>query len=704
VVSKEMQIFREGSLPKEKSVLIFSPHPDDTSISCGGIASLLSLHNRVVSVVMTTGHRAKSEGLNRAERIARREKESIAEGKILGAETVFLKLPLYDAGTLQEEDRKTLLDLLERYRPDWIFLPDLKDPHPTHHLCTQLILQSAEAYTQVRKTTLQLWHYESPWSLFNQEDYNVIVSLPPATFEKKLKAILAHASQNQRTRYDVIASSLAKMRAAIVGEQSLAGYGESSVQLDAHVELFSTRMVGTRAKLVESLSGIRGIVREGLTPEVALDYGYTYGNWLKRKLDVNPKVVVGMDTRRSGPLLKKAMIDGLTRAHCHIFDVGVATTPIVQFEVRNRKCEGGVILTASHNEPEWNGFKFLWNDGSALTQGQMQEVITQYNAEYKANERPYADHYIEFLLEWIGEGCVSKIREANFKVVVDPNGGAIIIVLQKLFDQLNIETIGLNMNAGQFAHSIEPTQQSLKEMAPLLQKHKANFGVSWDCDGDRLEIMLPNGKLISGHYILALLVHQVLRESAPGQTVVVNGATSGVVAAVAKKYHAKVIETDVGEANVVRAMKETGAVVGGEGSNGGGIIPPSQCRDGMMTLLKILELMVKKEKSLPELLQSYPKYYTRLANVSIEYEFVSSVQEEILKQLEGSKVQKIGGENSGLKLVWADGTFLWLRTSQTEKNLIRLLVDSLHKERTETIFSQAASWLQKWGNPIHSIE
>ena len=259
------------------------------------------------------------------------------------------------------------------------------------------------------------------------------------------------------------------------------------------------------------------------------------------------------------------------------------------------------MITASHNEPEWNGFKFFWRDGSALNPEQMQAIITSYHETTRPVERPYVDHYIRFLLAWIGPATVERIRRAHFRIVVDPNGGAILVVLKRLFDHLQIEAIGLNMEPGRFAHAVEPTSQALQAMAPIIKEQQAHFGVGWDCDGDRLAIMLPNGELLSGHYILAMVVDQVLRKvtlnstpslassaaacaasitcaksfpvstgdrlpfRAPPQgggdiganTVVINGATSGIVHAVAQQYGATIIETDVGEANVVRTMKES---------------------------------------------------------------------------------------------------------------------------------------------------
>lgn len=691
----DIKVYYPNDLPTGKTILVFSPHPDDTSICAGGITALLSKKNKVFSVVMTTGHRAKIEGSSEEDRIRMREEESSKEGKILGTEVIFLRLKLYESGKIENADLEKIIELLEKYQPELLFLPNMEDPHPTHHLCNQIVHRAVQHYTKVHPITLALWHYESPWSLFNREDFNAVVPIPADIFEKKLSAIRAHASQNDRTSYDVIASSLAQIRAAIVPEQQLAGYGEKPVAVGPYVELFSIIYMGHKVKLVESFSGVRGIFRKGLTTEVAQNYGYAYGSWLKHVLDVNPKVLVGMDTRHSSFVLKNAIVEGLKKAHCHIFDIGVATTPMVQFEIRNRESEGGVMITASHNEPEWNGFKFFWGDGGALMPDQIQQVIENYHAEIQDPERPYVEHYIRFLLDWIGEKTITKIREAKLKIVVDPNGGAIIVVLKKLFDMLQIQTVELNMVEGKFAHPIEPTLNSLKHMGPVIKNSEADFGVTWDCDGDRLEIILPGGELLSGHYILALLVDQVLKKTKGNKTVVVNAATSGVVASVVKRYKAKLIETDVGETNVVTMMKKTKAVVGGEGGSGGGIIPPSRCRDGIMTLLKIMELLVEQKKTLPELLDLYPKYYTRQLNLKIDSSRMEKIQKEMTAYFTQAIPKTFGGTLGGFKLSWDDGTFLWLRMSKTEKDLARFLVDSSQSKQTEKIFQEGLRILQK---------
>ena len=701
MTAQDIQVLHQKDLPQNKTVLVFSPHPDDTAICAGGAVAMLARFNRVFSVVMTTGHRAEIPGLDKQKRIALREKESRKEGGLLGIQTLFLRLSLYDTGRTEKKDGDTLTKLFEQYRPDILILPNLKDPHPTHHSCAHLVMKITQKWLKIHSTSLEIWHYESPWSLFDRDDFNRLVSIPPSVFQKKLEAIQAHSSQNRRTPYDVIAKSLAQIRSAITAEQHLTGFGQNAIQIDPYAELFSVVQMGSGAALVETLSGIRGVFRKGLTPEIAYNYGYAYGCWLKKTLDVNPKVVVGMDTRPSGFILKKEIMAGLNRAHCHIFDIGVGTTPMVQFEVRNRKCHGGIMITASHNEPHWNGFKFFWKDGGAITPEQMQSVIEGYHAETKELETPYVDHYIHFLQEWIGEKTIQKIRKTKLKLVVDPNGGSIIVPLRKLLNLLGIERVELNMEHGIFNHPIEPSKHSLVHMGPIIRKHRADFGVAWDCDGDRIEIIFPNGELLSGHSILALVANQLLRKTGGSKKVVVNAGTSGVISALCKKWGGQILETDVGESNVAGLMKKSGALLGGEGGSGGCILPPSRCRDGLMTLLKILEAMVERKKTITQLLKELPHYYTRQCNLTIDPDKTEQLRTGIIQHFEKATHQIFGGTRGSLKLRWEDGSFLFLRESKTEPNLLRLVVDSPHRKRTDKIFEEATTWLQQWGNPVH---
>ena len=232
------------SVPSGRRVLIVSPHPDDAPISVGGTMAMISGANRVVTAVMTTGHRSFIYGTQRGERIAIREAEVVKESRFLGVEPRFLRLPFYDGNyEVTERDLEIFISLLRELDPDWIFAPHPKDSHPAHIASRAVVMESLRRHLAGTRTIVDLWNYEGPWALFNRGDFNSIVTVPRLAFERKLQAIRAHESQVARTPYDVAAESLARLRSALVPESELAGFGARPPRLDAWIELFEREMV-----------------------------------------------------------------------------------------------------------------------------------------------------------------------------------------------------------------------------------------------------------------------------------------------------------------------------------------------------------------------------------------------------------------------------------------------------------------------------
>jgi glucosamine-6-phosphate deaminase len=227
------------SVPQDRRVLIVSPHPDDAPISLGGTMAMLSPRCRVVTAVMTTGHRSFIYGTQRGERIAIREGEVMKESRILGAEPRFLRLPFYDSNyEVSERDIGALLALVEELDPDWVFMPHVRDSHPAHIASRRIAAETLRRFLARTQKTIEVWNFEGPWALFNRGDFNTIVTVPRLPFEHKLQAIRAHESQVARTPYDVAAESLGRLRAALVPESELAGFGARPPRLDAWLELF----------------------------------------------------------------------------------------------------------------------------------------------------------------------------------------------------------------------------------------------------------------------------------------------------------------------------------------------------------------------------------------------------------------------------------------------------------------------------------
>jgi glucosamine-6-phosphate deaminase len=232
-------IMDSESVPSGRKVLVVSPHPDDAPISLGGTMAMLSAQNRIVTAVMTTGHRSFIYGTQRAERIAIREQEVVAESRVLGVEPRFLRLPFYDNNyEVSEKDLETFCALLKEASPDWLFLPHANDRHPAHQASRRVVLQGLRRCMGASAASLEAWNYEGPWALFNHGEFNTIVSIPGSWFEKKILAIRAHRSQVSRTPYDVAAESLGRLRSSLVPESELAGFGAKPPKLEPFFELF----------------------------------------------------------------------------------------------------------------------------------------------------------------------------------------------------------------------------------------------------------------------------------------------------------------------------------------------------------------------------------------------------------------------------------------------------------------------------------
>ena len=458
--------------------------------------------------------------------------------------------------------------------------------------------------------------------------------------------------------------------------------------------------------LVESFSGIRGIYGKDLNESVAVRYAYSYLSFVRAKTKKKvPTLVIGMDTRPSGQKLKEVIMGMLD---CNFIDVGIAPTPMVEFAVRHFDADGGIIITASHNEPYWNGFKFLAEDGAVLNEKDMHGVIRNSKSLrdfHKIQERKIlekngeaAKKYTEFIFDIIGNENLKKIKDSKQKIVIDPNGGAGAIA-KKILESAGVEVVGVNMPYGEFKRQVEPTEDAMIYLKNVIDENRADFAAGFDCDADRVEILMKDGQLLSGNYILALAVYELLskNKNPKGQTVVVNDATSNVVRDVAEKFGAKIKEVEVGETNVVEEMKKLKSSVGGEGSSGGAIIWPSRCRDGILTLLTILSVVADKEQKLHDIVDGLPQYYTLRKKLEFNPEEHDNIK-KFLKNYyskKGFEIKETGGTKGGLKVVVNKNSFVWFRASKTESDVFRIISDSNNYNESQNLLEEAVNLFKK---------
>lgn len=454
--------------------------------------------------------------------------------------------------------------------------------------------------------------------------------------------------------------------------------------------------------LIESFSGVRGIFGDELSLDIVSRYAFAYFSEYLSRQDKTEKIriVIGRDTRQSGPEIFNAMLKSL---NCEILDLGICPTPATENAVRAFDCDGGIMITASHNEPEFNGFKFLDKKGGMLEAEDMHRVIKRYkeikeiNLDVELSFQEVIDKHDEAIEEYYGfvKSLVGKIDGTDgFKILVDPNGGSGFIV-EKLYESFGINAEYINMKPGKFAHLVEPKLESLSPLLEHLKKSKASFLVGFDCDADRAEILLSNGELLSGSHLMAIVADDILEEKKGYESaVVVNDATSYIVKEVADKHNVEYIEVEVGESNVVSSMDEYNSYVGGEGAAGGVIIPPSRCRDGMMVVLYLLRIMVKKKKGLDELIKELPKYYYLRDRIELGKDFMG-IREKVIDYYLKNKydVQKTGDDSGGLKFLKKDG-WVWFRQSKTEHGVLRVIADSKVESVAKGLLAEARELLK----------
>ena len=451
--------------------------------------------------------------------------------------------------------------------------------------------------------------------------------------------------------------------------------------------------------LIVSLSGIRGIYGKDFTESTAVKYAHAYYTFLKNKTKKStPTIVIGTDARLSGVKISDAVLGILD---CNFIDIGIAPTPAIEFAVRHFNADGGIIITASHNEPYWNGFKFLSDDGAVLNEKDMQIVINNLKTLanfHKIQDRKVLEkntetmkNYTEFILNIVGKNNIEEIKNSKQKIVLDPDGGAGAIA-KKILEQVGVRVVGVNMNYGDFNRTIEPTEDSMIYLKSTIEDNNADFAAGFDCDADRIEVLLSNGRLLSGNYILALVVNEILSnaDNPKNKFVVVNNATSNVVMDVVKKLGSKLKEVEVGEINVLGEMQKSKAIVGGEGSNGGVIIPPSKCRDGILTLLIILLIVAKKQKKLQDIIEELPKYYTLRKNIEFDVSKHNSIKGFIKKYYvgKGFEVKETSARGS-LKIITGKNSFVWFRASRTEGSIFRIITDSNSEAESEKLMQEA---------------
>ncbi|OGU63356.1 MAG: phosphoglucosamine mutase [Stygiobacter sp. RIFOXYA12_FULL_38_9] len=435
--------------------------------------------------------------------------------------------------------------------------------------------------------------------------------------------------------------------------------------------------------LMVSVSGIRGIVGDGLDPQTIVKYASAYANFCGKG-----KIVIGSDGRISGEMVSKLVIGTLLAKGNDVVDIGICPTPTVLFNVKNLKAVGGIQISASHNPNEWNALKLLNRNGEFMTpeeNRQMLSNIDNANNNYTSWNRlgkltSYSkglDDHIEAVLK-IPFINVPKIRKRKFKVLLDCVNGAGAYSMPKLLEKLGCQVIEMNCSkSGIFPRLPEPIPENLKATMLAVKKHKADIGIVVDPDVDRLVLITEKGEPFSEENTITQATRFWL--SKKKGNVVVNLSTTRAVDDVANEFGCKVFRSPVGEANVVKKMKEVKAVIGGEGS--GGVILPKAVfgRDSLTGTVIMLQHLLEFGGMMSEMKKALPQYFIAKKKIEIG----NKNPDEVIARL----IQKYGGAQinteDGLRIDFPDH-WAHFRKSNTEP-IIRCIVEAKNKKDAKSL-------------------
>ncbi|MCH8980590.1 phosphoglucosamine mutase [candidate division KSB1 bacterium] len=440
------------------------------------------------------------------------------------------------------------------------------------------------------------------------------------------------------------------------------------------------------SKLMVSVSGVRGIVGQGLTPVVVTSFAQAFGAYVK-----SGKVVVGRDSRVSGEMFKSAVFSGLMAVGCDILDIGVCPTPTTQLAVETLEANGGLMITASHNPIMWNGLKLIGPDGLFLDAEQGQEVIKI--AESKSfpfaawdkigisvkYSKAIEEHLQAILnLEYID---LNKIKERRFKVVLDCVCGSGSNMVPQLLNELGCEVVLLNCEpTGLFPRNPEPVPENLTELCEAVKKETADIGIAVDPDSDRLALVSEKGEPLGEEKTLALAVKFMLGKKSG--SVVINASTSRMTEDIAEQHGSSVVRTKVGEIHVAKKMREIGAVIGGEG-NGGVILPDIHLgRDAPVGIALILQQLAEFGGTIRELNDTLPNYVITKDKVELQDLEPKAALEKIQQAYSNEKLDF----TDGVKIV-RDKSWVHIRPSNTEP-IIRVIAEAPTKEESEQLCAE----------------
>ncbi|MCE2612233.1 phosphoglucosamine mutase [Flavobacteriaceae bacterium D16] len=449
--------------------------------------------------------------------------------------------------------------------------------------------------------------------------------------------------------------------------------------------------------LIKSISGIRGTIGgntgDNLTPLDIVKFSAAYGSWLKSQSHKKTlTVVIGRDARISGEMVQNLVMSTLTGLGINVLDLGLSTTPTVEIAVPREGADGGIILTASHNPKQWNALKLLNADGEFLNAEEGAIILELADSEEfmfsevdelgsVTKHDGYLDIHVQEVLN-LSLVDAKKIQAGKFKVVLDAVNSTGGLAIPKLLEALGVEVVKLYCDpTGHFPHNPEPLKEHLEEISRLVPESGADFGIVVDPDVDRLAFISEDGTMFGEEYTLVACADYVLSKT-PGNTVS-NLSSTRALRDITNKHGGNYTAAAVGEVNVVAKMKETQAIIGGEG-NGGIIYPESHYgRDALVGTALFLMLLAENKVSVRELRDSYPAYFMSKKKMQLTPDLnVDALLQAMASKYEENNPSTIDGVKIDFKDSWVH-----LRKSNTEP-IIRIYTEAASQKAADELAKQ----------------
>ncbi len=448
----------------------------------------------------------------------------------------------------------------------------------------------------------------------------------------------------------------------------------------------SKRLFGT--------NGIRGAINEELTPKMGIQIGEAIGSYFGRG-----NLLVGYDSRTSGPLLSHSVICGLNSTGCDVLDAGLEPTPAVQFWVKSHGIDGGIMITASHNPPKYNGIKVIWNDGIELSREQEIEIEEIYfdqkmrRASWNSlgKTRKVSGIVQEYVASVEKNVDFEAISRKRYHVVVDAGNSVASLGVPRLLKELRcvVTTINANLDGAFPGRLPEPNIENLGGFASIVKALNSDLGVAYDSDADRSIFVDDKGNVISGDASFGL-VEKYFLEKHPGEKVVTSVSSSRLIKDVADAHDGLVVWTKVGSVTVSRTMQRIGAKLGGEEYGGIFYGPHQPVRDGAMAVAMVLDILAKTGRRLSKLIGELPKYYVQSARVPCSERLKQRVMKELIEQTKAFQVDT----TDGAKLWFEDKSGILVRPSGTE-SVFRLYAEAKTAVRAKRLVKEYSSRVRK---------